>query len=91
MTKGRFYQYLCSTTYDIPIGIYRTDPIPRAPERGHNKVKNICLLVFSEFCYSSYFWFKDANFKKAPPVSRMEIDNLIQTRMEALGITSYCK
>ncbi|RNA05993.1 potassium channel subfamily T member 2 isoform X7 [Brachionus plicatilis] len=29
-TYGRLYQYLCSTTNEIPIGVYRTDPIPKS-------------------------------------------------------------
>lgn len=35
---GRLYQSLCSTTHEIPIGIYRTDTIPRDKEKDSHKV-----------------------------------------------------
>ena len=44
-TYGRLYQNLCSTTYDIPIGIYRTDPIPKEKESNHATKVTRCYLV----------------------------------------------
>ena len=40
--QGRLYQNLCATTYDIPIGIYRTESMPRKEEvKEHNRVSEI--------------------------------------------------
>lgn len=36
-TYGRLYQSLCSSTFDIPIGIYRTDQIHNKESNAQNK------------------------------------------------------
>lgn len=35
-TYGRLYQTLCSSTFEIPIGIYRTESIPKDKESNIN-------------------------------------------------------
>ena len=36
-TYGRLYQNLCSTTCEIPIGLYRTDMIRKERNQPNNK------------------------------------------------------
>lgn len=59
---------MCSTTYDIPIGIYRTDPIPRDKD-GNKETSQFNVM------------------KKIMRATNGEIEKIVQTRMEQLGIT----
>jgi hypothetical protein len=65
-TYGRLYQSLCSTSFDIPIGIYRRESILKEKEQKTQSIKQNTL------------------------IQNMEIQNLVQTRMEFLRITSNC-
>ena len=70
-TYGRLYQSFCSTTYEIPIGIYRTDAIPK--DNLINSYK------------SSSSTTTDCLVNKNMIVNQ-EIERIVKARMEALGI-----
>jgi hypothetical protein len=69
-TYGRLYQKLCSTTYKIPIGIYRTDTIPK-----ENPVNKNIINANNEI------------HKNLLINTNQEIERIVRTRMQALGIT----
>ena len=48
-TYGRLYQNLCSTTCEIPIGLYRTDKIRKErhqPNNNKNQSNKVCYFHF---------------------------------------------
>lgn len=69
-TYGRLYQSLCSTTHEIPIGIYRTD-----------KITNIDTEIAVNKSISSH----NVN-KNMITSTNQEIERIVRTRMDALGI-----
>ncbi|XP_052746867.1 potassium channel subfamily T member 1 isoform X14 [Bicyclus anynana] len=70
-TYGRLYQKLCSTTCEIPIGIYRTQDTSLADQAHH----------FSTSLAD------EARDNHAQQIERAEIANLVRSRMESLNLT----
>ncbi|XP_059062300.1 potassium channel subfamily T member 2 isoform X7 [Achroia grisella] len=70
-TYGRLYQKLCSTTCEIPIGIYRTQDTTLADASHH---------------YSTSLA-DEARDNHAQQIERAEIANLVRSRMESLNLT----
>ncbi|XP_049885024.1 potassium channel subfamily T member 2 isoform X7 [Pectinophora gossypiella] len=70
-TYGRLYQKLCSTTCEIPIGIYRTQDTTLADPSHH---------------YSTSLA-DEARDNHAQQIERAEIANLVRSRMESLNLT----
>ncbi|XP_050361412.1 potassium channel subfamily T member 2 isoform X2 [Nymphalis io] len=70
-TYGRLYQKLCSTTCEIPIGIYRTQDTSLADQSHH---------------YSTSLA-DEARDNHAQQIERAEIANLVRSRIESLNLT----
>nr|XP_026497612.1 potassium channel subfamily T member 2 isoform X4 [Vanessa tameamea] len=70
-TYGRLYQKLCSTTCEIPIGIYRTQDTSLADQAHH---------------YSTSLA-DEARDNHAQQIERAEIANLVRSRIESLNLT----
>ncbi|XP_047525095.1 potassium channel subfamily T member 2-like [Pieris napi] len=69
-TYGRLYQKLCSTSCEIPIGIYRTQDTSLADPSHH---------------YSASLA-DEARDNHAQQIERAEIANLVRSRMESLNL-----
>ncbi|XP_052746861.1 potassium channel subfamily T member 1 isoform X10 [Bicyclus anynana] len=95
-TYGRLYQKLCSTTCEIPIGIYRTQDTSLADQAHH--------VSMSPRTPSKWFWSRLAGMRTSRPsfstsladeardnhaqqIERAEIANLVRSRMESLNLT----
>ncbi|XP_047041258.1 potassium channel subfamily T member 2 isoform X2 [Helicoverpa zea] len=95
-TYGRLYQKLCSTTCEIPIGIYRTQDTTLADASHH--------VSMSPRTPSKWFWSRlarmrpsrasystsladEARDNHAQQIERAEIANLVRSRMESLNLT----
>ncbi|XP_049885019.1 potassium channel subfamily T member 2 isoform X3 [Pectinophora gossypiella] len=95
-TYGRLYQKLCSTTCEIPIGIYRTQDTTLADPSHH--------VSMSPRTSSKWFWSRlarmrpsrasystsladEARDNHAQQIERAEIANLVRSRMESLNLT----
>ncbi|KAI8127272.1 Potassium channel subfamily T member 2 [Lucilia cuprina] len=74
-TYGRLYQKLCSTTCEIPIGIYRTQDTSNT-EATHS----------SMFFQYSINLADEARDNHAQQIERAEIANLVRSRMESLNL-----
>ncbi|XP_039955467.1 potassium channel subfamily T member 2 isoform X9 [Bactrocera tryoni] len=74
-TYGRLYQKLCSTTCEIPIGIYRTQDTSNT-EASHS----------SMFFQYSINLADEARNNHAQQIERAEIANLVRSRMESLNL-----
>ncbi|KOB73041.1 Uncharacterized protein OBRU01_11412, partial [Operophtera brumata] len=100
-TYGRLYQKLCSTTCEIPIGIYRTQDTTMADASHHQEEGDSgesgrsarrgagCLAG----CYGertpaySTSLADEARDNHAQQIERAEIANLVRSRMESLNLT----
>lgn len=72
-TYGRLYQRLCSTTCEIPLGIYRTEPLET--QRHHDS--------FSFGAFAS----QQASYEHATEeLERIEIINMVKNRLQDLGM-----
>nr|XP_013189043.1 unnamed protein product [Amyelois transitella] len=95
-TYGRLYQKLCSTTCEIPIGIYRTQDTTLADADHH--------VSMSPRTPTKWFWSRFARMRPsrasysasladeardnhAQQIERAEIANLVRSRMESLNLT----
>lgn len=73
-TYGRLYQRLCSTTCEIPLGIYRTEPLES--QQGKERA----------FGYS-HFAREQAIYEHATEeLERIEITNMVKNRLRDLGM-----
>ncbi|KAG5679047.1 hypothetical protein PVAND_008645 [Polypedilum vanderplanki] len=101
-TYGRLYQKLCSTTCEIPIGIYRTQETTNldASHVSTSPIHN------SPFSFGGFFRGKhkhcvrlqpaqysinmvdEARDNHAQQIERAEIGNLVRSRMESLNLPS---
>ncbi|CAN7994306.1 unnamed protein product, partial [Ixodes hexagonus] len=72
-TYGRLYQKLCSTTCEIPIGIYRTQNTTN-PEGSAVFLQQVSLDLLDD----------KASFNEN--IERQEISTLVRTRMQDLGL-----
>lgn len=71
-TYGRLYQRLCSTTCEIPLGIYRTEPLE---SQRHES------LSFAAFAS------QQASYEHASEeLERQEITNMVKNRLKDLGM-----
>lgn len=71
-TYGRLYQRLCSTTCEIPLGIYRTEPLET---KRHDS--------FSFGAFTS----QQASYEQATEeLERIEISNMVKNRLQDLGM-----
>lgn len=71
-TYGRLYQRLCSTTCEIPLGIYRTEPLD---SQRHDS--------FSFGAFAS----QQASYEHATEeLERIEIVNMVKNRLQDLGM-----
>lgn len=87
-TYGRLYQRLCSTTCEIPLGIYRTEPL----EQNHQKY-SYCSSNFNfgaqgdPFSYGGAFASQQASYEHATEeLERIEITNMVKNRLQDLGM-----
>ncbi|XP_046397333.1 potassium channel subfamily T member 2 isoform X3 [Ischnura elegans] len=103
-TYGRLYQKLCSTTCEIPIGIYRTQDTLACDSShpNHGKVKDSsgvmhktksestnCLRCSGQFgSMYSVNLLDEARDNHAQMIERAEIANLVRSRMESLSLPS---
>ncbi|XP_047543739.1 potassium channel subfamily T member 1 isoform X7 [Vanessa atalanta] len=95
-TYGRLYQKLCSTTCEIPIGIYRTQDTSLADQAHH--------VSMSPRSPTGWFWSRlaglrpsrasystsladEARDNHAQQIERAEIANLVRSRIESLNLT----
>ncbi|KAL0852100.1 hypothetical protein ABMA28_000340 [Loxostege sticticalis] len=101
-TYGRLYQKLCSTTCEIPIGIYRTqdtsltDP-SHHQEDGEGGGLGACGRREATSCLSGCYGERtpaystsladEARDNHAQQIERAEIANLVRSRMESLNLT----
>ncbi|XP_059062297.1 potassium channel subfamily T member 2 isoform X4 [Achroia grisella] len=102
-TYGRLYQKLCSTTCEIPIGIYRTQDTTLADASHHDEGERrgfpACGRRSREAtsclggCYGdrtpvySTSLADEARDNHAQQIERAEIANLVRSRMESLNLT----
>lgn len=71
-TYGRLYQRLCSTTCEIPLGIYRTEPLET---QRHDSIS------FGAFAS------QQASYEHATEeLERIEITNMVKNRLQDLGM-----
>lgn len=71
-TYGRLYQRLCSTTCEIPLGIYRTEPLET---QRHDA------------CSFGAFTSQQASYEQATEeLERIEISNMVKNRLQDLGM-----
>ncbi|XP_068144532.1 potassium channel subfamily T member 2 isoform X11 [Drosophila tropicalis] len=93
-TYGRLYQKLCSTTCEIPIGIYRTQDTSNA-DTSHVSNSPIerwgPFSAFSRHCVRlrpsySINLADEARDNHAQQIERAEIANLVRSRMESLNL-----
>lgn len=93
-TYGRLYQRLCSTTCEIPLGIYRTEPLEskrrlsstlRQTSAGNDENHNT-----GDACSISQFgafMSQQASYEHATEeLERVEISNMVRNRLEDLGM-----
>lgn len=72
-TYGRLYQRLCSTTCEIPMGIYRTEPLETQRHTA----------PLSAFTSAS----QQASYEQATEeLERQEISNMVKNRLQDLGM-----
>ncbi|XP_044732316.1 potassium channel subfamily T member 2 [Chrysoperla carnea] len=87
-TYGRLYQKLCSTTCEIPIGIYRTQDTS-VSDSSHVSMSegtwswSSCVRVRSSYSINMVDEAKDNH---AQQIERAEIANLVRSRMESLNL-----
>ncbi|KAF9804934.1 hypothetical protein SFRURICE_007837 [Spodoptera frugiperda] len=101
-TYGRLYQKLCSTTCEIPIGIYRTQDTTLADashhqEEGEGGGFSTCGRREAASCLSGCYGERtpaystsladEARDNHAQQIERAEIANLVRSRMESLNLT----
>ncbi|XP_070134971.1 potassium channel subfamily T member 2 isoform X6 [Drosophila bipectinata] len=93
-TYGRLYQKLCSTTCEIPIGIYRTQDTSNA-DTSHVSNSPVerwgPFSAFSRHCVRlrpsySINLADEARDNHAQQIERAEIANLVRSRMESLNL-----
>ncbi|XP_032599472.1 potassium channel subfamily T member 2 isoform X7 [Drosophila grimshawi] len=93
-TYGRLYQKLCSTTCEIPIGIYRTQDTSNA-DTSHVSSSPVerwgPFSAFSRHCVRlrpsySINLADEARDNHAQQIERAEIANLVRSRMESLNL-----
>ncbi|KAI1290456.1 Potassium channel subfamily T member 1 [Halotydeus destructor] len=77
-TYGRLYQRLCSTTCEIPIGIYRT--------QGSNTPDEACTGMNLDFVFPALN--EKVRWHLSAELERQEITNLVKNRMEDLGFSA---
>lgn len=74
-TYGRLYQRLCSTSCEIPLGIYRTEPLES------KRSQSDCGIAFGAFVS------QQASYEHATEeLERIEITNMVRNRLEDLGM-----
>lgn len=83
-TYGRLYQRLCSTTCEIPLGIYRTEPLEtQATGRRANGANMGASSSFSFGALAS----QQASYEHATEeLERIEITNMVKNRLRDLGM-----
>jgi hypothetical protein len=89
-TYGRLYQRLCSTTCEIPLGIYRTEPLERnstnpsaAASAASNSKANQKRQQFSLGAFVS----QQASYEQATEeLEKIEISNMVRNRLQDLGM-----
>ncbi|XP_049885017.1 potassium channel subfamily T member 2 isoform X1 [Pectinophora gossypiella] len=101
-TYGRLYQKLCSTTCEIPIGIYRTQDTTLADPSHHfqqeeDGVFPACGRRDATSCLGGCYGERtpaystsladEARDNHAQQIERAEIANLVRSRMESLNLT----
>ncbi|XP_033252210.1 potassium channel subfamily T member 2-like, partial [Drosophila miranda] len=93
-TYGRLYQKLCSTTREIPIGIYRTQDTSNA-DTSHVSNSPVDrwgpFSAFGRHCVRlrpsySINLADEGKDNHAQQIERAEIDNLVRSRMESLNL-----
>ncbi|XP_037915525.1 potassium channel subfamily T member 2 isoform X5 [Hermetia illucens] len=93
-TYGRLYQKLCSTTCEIPIGIYRTQDTSSA-DASHVSTSPVDkwgpFSAFGKHCVRlrpsySINMTDEARDNHAQQIERAEIANLVRSRMESLNL-----
>lgn len=76
-TYGRLYQRLCSTSCEIPLGIYRTEPLES--KRVHSEMDSM-----GSF---GAFMSQQASYEHATEeLERIEITNMVRNRLDDLGM-----
>lgn len=76
-TYGRLYQRLCSTTCEIPLGIYRTEPLESQRHVAESSV----------FSLGAAFASQQASYEHASEeLERQEITNMVKNRLKDLGM-----
>ncbi|XP_049885018.1 potassium channel subfamily T member 2 isoform X2 [Pectinophora gossypiella] len=99
-TYGRLYQKLCSTTCEIPIGIYRTQDTTLADPSHHQEEDGVfpaCGRRDATSCLGGCYGERtpaystsladEARDNHAQQIERAEIANLVRSRMESLNLT----
>ncbi|KAJ0183829.1 hypothetical protein K1T71_000252 [Dendrolimus kikuchii] len=101
-TYGRLYQKLCSTTCEIPIGIYRTQDTTSADASHHQNEGDdggfpACGREEASSCLGSCYGERtpaystsvadEARDSHIQQIERAEIANLVRSRMESLNLT----
>lgn len=88
-TYGRLYQRLCSTTCEIPLGIYRTEPLERnssAPYGAKSSSGTRGANERSSFTFGA-FVSQQASYEQATEeLERIEISNMVKNRLQDLGM-----
>lgn len=76
-TYGRLYQKLCSTTCEIPLGIYRTQDLSNIESPPvsvlYSVVKLLLLLLLDDFillCFNPFDLYIIINFTECKPILR---------------------
>ncbi|XP_049803720.1 potassium channel subfamily T member 2 [Schistocerca nitens] len=103
-TYGRLYQKLCSTTCEIPIGIYRTQDTSLADSshpdeendsdgvgvtyRPKSQIRNCLGCVQNQTSVCSINLVDEARDNHTQMIERAEIANLVRSRMESLNLPS---
>lgn len=72
-TYGRLYQRLCSTTCEIPLGIYRTEPLEM---QRHTAPLNAFTSASQQASYE----------QATEELERQEISNMVKNRLQDLGM-----
>lgn len=76
-TYGRLYQKLCSTTCEIPLGIYRTEPL---------ESKRIQAEMGPIGSFGAFMSQQASYEQAAEELERAEITNMVRNRLEDLGM-----
>lgn len=85
-TYGRLYQRLCSTTCEIPLGIYRTEPLERNSNSSAAKSSSSQHTRQHSFSLGA-FVSQQASYEQATEeLERVEISNMVRNRLQDLGM-----